>query len=314
MLNRPQIGVAGVGYIGEFHARHYAANPYADLVGVVDIDESRAKAIAELYHCDWYTDPYAIAQKVDAVSVAVPSVEHRNVAEIFIREGVHVLVEKPLAATVKEAENIVEAAKQYGVQLLVGHQERFNSAIVELAQQIDQPQYIEAHRAGFFSGRGGDVDVITDLMIHDIDLLLALIDSPVSAVSALGASVVTSCLDIANARIEFENGAVANVTASRVSNEKVRNFDVYTQNEYLNLDLLEQTITKTTKKKDARNGESFIYVKQPIEITPNLTLKAEIDHFIDVLRQGIEPFVIGQDGLRALRVAPNCSRIRTSVK
>ena len=303
MKNRIKVGVAGVGYMGEFHVRHYAANANVELVGVADIDESRAKRISQTYHCDWYADPADLVDKVEAVSIAVPSIEHRNVADLFISEGVHVLMEKPLASTVDDAEHIVNQANRHNVQLMVGHQERFNPAIIALTQQIDEPQYIEAHRLGLFSGRGGDVDVITDLMIHDIDLLLAFIKSPVKSVSALGSSVVTSYLDIANARIEFANGAVANVTASRVAQEKVRNFQVYTQNEYLNLDLLEQTITKTTKNSSARKDGSIILVKEPIEITPNLTLKAEIDHFVEILEVGTKPFVTGEDGLMALQVA-----------
>ncbi len=289
--------------MGEFHVRHYAANPNVELVGVADIDESRAKWISQTYHCDWYADPADLVDNVDAVSIAVPSIDHRSVAELFISQGVHVLMEKPLASTVDDAEHIVNLANQHDVQLLVGHQERFNPAIVALTQQIEEPQYIEAHRLGLFTGRGGDVDVITDLMIHDIDLLLAFIKSPVKSVSALGSSVVTSYLDIANARIEFANGAVANVTASRVAQEKVRKFQVYTHNEYLNLDLLEQTITKTTKNHSARNDGSIVLVKEPIEITQNLTLKAEIDHFIEILENGTKPFVTGEDGLMALQVA-----------
>ncbi len=303
MKARIKVGVVGVGYMGNFHARHYAANSNAALVCVADINGERAKSIAETYNCDWFTDPADLIGKVDAVSIAVPSVEHRNIASIFLSQGVHILIEKPLASTVEDAERIVDQANQNGVQMLVGHQERFNPAIIALAQQIDNAEYIEAHRAGLFSGRAGDVDVITDLMIHDIDLLLSIIKSPVRSVSAFGSTVVTSHLDIANANIEFENGAVAYLTASRVAKEKIRNFQVYTQNQSLKLDLLEQTMIKITKDYGPSSYGSITLLEEAIEITPNLTLKAEIDHFIEVLENGTKPLVTGEDGLMALKVA-----------
>ncbi len=289
--------------MGNLHAQHYASNASAELVGVTDIDLARARHIAAKYECAYFKKPQDLIGKIDGVSIAVPSNKHQEVADLFLREGIHVLMEKPLAPTVAEAAHIVDQANKFGVKLLVGHQERFNSAIRELADRIDSPLYVEAHREGQFAGRGGDVDVITDLMIHDIDLVLILIKSQVKSVSALGACAVTSHVDIANARLEFDNGAVANVTASRVGSERIRNFKVYANNQYLELDLLKQTLTLTSSSKRQHDDSKPITVVEPVNIKPNLTLKTQIDHFVDVLRNGTAPYVTGEDGLSAVRVA-----------
>ena len=213
------------------------------------------------------------------------------------------LMEKPLAASVADAEVLVELAHQNSAKLLVGHQERFNSAIMEIAHRIDRPGFIEANRHGKFAGRGGDVDVITDLMIHDIDLVLAMINAPVKSVSALGSSVITSHVDIANARIEFENDAVANVTASRIANDRLRNFKIYMRQQLLELDLLDQSILLTNRSYDEKDRFSHNTSTQQIDTIPTITLKNEIDHFVEIIRNGGEPFVSGEDAVLALRVA-----------
>ena len=287
--------------MGSLHAQHFAANEHVDLVGVVDIDSNQAHCVAESVGCAAYTEPDPLLGDIDAVSIAVPSVLHRKVAEIFLDEGIHMLMEKPLASSVTDAEFIVEKAKENSVKLLVGHQERFNSAIMEIAHRIDQPKYIEAHREGQFAGRGGDVDVITDLMIHDIDLVLAMVNSPVKSVSALGASVVTSHVDIANARLGFENGTVANVTASRVANGRARNYKIYMPRQILDLDLLDQSVWLHSKVDGIAVGSDR--TEQRIDTVPAITLKHEIDHFVDIVRNGGDPFVSGDDAVSALRVA-----------
>lgn len=287
--------------MGSLHAQHFAANEHVDLVGVVDIDSNQAHSVAESVGCAAYTEPDPLLGDIDAVSIAVPSVLHRKVAEIFLDEGIHMLMEKPLASSVTDAEFIVEKAKENSVKLLVGHQERFNSAIMEIAHRIDQPKYIEAHREGQFAGRGGDVDVITDLMIHDIDLVLAMVNSPVKSVSALGASVVTSHVDIANARLDFENGTVANVTASRVANGRARNYKIYMPRQILDLDLLDQSVWLHSKVDGIAVGSDR--TEQRIDTVPAITLKHEIDHFVDIVRNGGDPFVSGDDAVSALRVA-----------
>ena len=287
--------------MGSLHAQHFAANEHVDLVGIVDIDSNQAHSVAESVGCAAYTEPAPLLGEIDAVSIAVPSVLHREVAEIFLDEGIHMLMEKPLASSVTDAEFIVEKAKENSVKLLVGHQERFNSAIMEIAHRIDQPKYIEAHREGQFAGRGGDVDVITDLMIHDIDLVLAMVNSPVKSVSALGASVVTSHVDIANARLDFENGTVANVTASRVANGRARNYKIYMPRQILDLDLLDQSVWLHSKVDGIAVGSDR--TEQRIDTVPTITLKHEIDHFVDIVRNGGDPFVSGDDAVSALRVA-----------
>lgn len=296
-----RIGVVGTGYMGSLHAQHFAAHEHVDLVGVVDIDSSQAQSVGDSVGCAAYTDPCHLLGEIDAVSIAVPSVLHREVAEIFLCEGIHMLMEKPLASSVSDAETIVERAQDNNAKLLVGHQERFNSAIMGIAHRIDRPKYIETNREGQFAGRGGDVDVITDLMIHDIDLVLAMVKSPVETVSALGASVVTAHVDIANARLEFENGTVANVTASRVSKGRARSFKIYMPHQILDLDLLDQSVRLHSKIDGIAVGSDR--TGERIDTVPTITLKHEIDHFVDIVQNGGTPFVSGDDAVSALRVA-----------
>lgn len=297
-----KIGVVGAGYMGALHASHYVANDSVNLIGISDIDRDRARSLAHRFECNWYSDTKLMLDEVDAVSIAVPSTAHCTVAEMFIHRNIHVLIEKPLASTLEEAERIVKLSKNNGIICMVGHQERFNSAIMEASNMVEQPKFVEAHRQGRFGGRGGDVDVINDLMIHDIDLVLAFVKSPVTSVSALGTSVVTSHVDVANARLEFANGTVANVTASRVARERQRMFQVYTSHQYIELDLLHQTMTVRTTKEGSNNGETTT-VESRVDVTPNVTLKTEIDHFVDTLCNGGIPFVTVDDGLSAMKVA-----------
>ncbi len=297
-----RIGVVGVGYMGSLHAQHFAVNPHVDLIGVVDTDFERAGNAAQSLNCLAFAEPAALLGRIDAVSVAVPSVQHREVADIFLNEGVHLLMEKPLAPTVADAQAVVDAARRNNVKLLVGHQERFNAAIMKITHRIDKPILIEATRHGQFAGRGGDVDVITDLMIHDIDLVLAMIHSPVVSVSALGASVITPHVDIANARLEFADGAVANVTASRVANGKIRNFRIYMNDEVMDLDLLDQSVWLEKQQFDGMDGRQMDLIRESIDTVPTITLKNEIDHFVEIVRNGGAPFVSGEDAISALRV------------
>ncbi len=302
MTEKLRIGVVGVGYMGRLHAQHFANNERVELLGVVDTDISRVNPLAESLRCRAYTDATELLGQVDAVSIAVPSSRHRAVAEIFLPEGVHVLMEKPLASTVDDAQFVVDLARHHQAKLLVGHQERFNAAIMKIAHRVDKPKFIEATRQGQFVGRGGDVDVITDLMIHDIDLVLAMTRMAVTSVSALGASVITSHVDIANARLEFTNGAVANVTASRVATDKVRNFKIYMCNELMDLDLLDQSVWLEKQTTNAV-GISSDLTREAIDTVPTITLKNEIDHFVEIVLNGGTPFVSGEDAVSALRVA-----------
>ncbi len=303
MTDKLRVGVVGVGFIGSLHAQHFAANQNVELVGVADIDATQAESVAKACACEAYLDPEQLLGKIDAVSIAVPSSLHRQIGELFLSQGVHMLMEKPLASTVADAEAVVNLANQQNVTLLVGHQERFNSAVMEIAHRIDRPKFIETNRMGKFAGRAGDVDVITDLMIHDIDLVLAMLRSPVQSVSALGASVITQHVDIANARLEFSNGAVANVTASRVANGKIRNFKIYMSEQILELDLLDQSVLIEKKAHEQNSTNGIKVSRERIDTVPTVTLKNEIDHFVDVVRNRGIPFVSGEDAVSALKVA-----------
>jgi len=301
-MGKFNIGVIGSGFMGQLHAKHYCAHVDVNLFGVADTDEHIGRQVAAHHGCKYFEDSREMIEFVDAVSIAVPSSDHWQVAEPFIRSGVHVLIEKPLATTVEDARRLVDLSNEFGVMLLVGHQERFNSAVMAVADRLHAPKFINAQRLGEYVGRAGDVDVITDLMIHDIDLVLTLVDSPVKRVSAVGASVITDHYDVANARIEFDNGAVANVTASRVSKVRVRELEVYDGDQYLTLDLLHQRITATAPpSKKQHEDESFVV--EPVTIVSKHTLETEIEHFVDVLSERAAPIVTGEDGLLALRVA-----------
>ena len=303
MAKKIKVGVVGVGFMGSLHVAHYAANKYCDLVGVVDIDAARVTAVAQEYNCCAYTDYRQLLGKVDAVSIAVPPDDHCIASLPFLEANVHLLVEKPLAHTLDDAKRIVKAASQSSSKLLVGHQERFNPAVLAVEDKLGEASFIEADRRGQYDGREGNVDVITDLMIHDIDLVLELVQSPVTAVSAMGSSVVSPHTDIANARLEFENGAVANVTASRVSDKKIRNLRVYAQNRYLTLDLLNQTVSVTSPMASENGGDGTKMVVESVSVKPNQTLKSEISHFVDIICNDAEPLITGDDGLFALEIA-----------
>ncbi|MFL6652026.1 MAG: Gfo/Idh/MocA family oxidoreductase, partial [Sulfurifustaceae bacterium] len=237
-----RVGVVGVGYLGRFHARIYAAMPDVELVGVVDVDAARAREIAEQHGCRAYTEATELLGQVDAVSIVVPTVYHAAAARPFLECGVHMLMEKPLAPTIEEAQALVEAAERAGVIFQVGHLERFNAGIMELAARVAHPRFLEVHRLGTFVDRATDVDVVTDLMIHDIDIVMSLVKSGIRGISAEGIPVITDQVDIANARIEFQNGAVANVTASRVSNKKLRRIRVFGKEHYYGLDYIDQKL------------------------------------------------------------------------
>ncbi len=302
MPERLRVGVIGVGYLGRFHALIYSKQPEVDLVGVVDVDGGTAKAVAEEAGCGAFTDAAELLGKVDAVSIVVPTTLHLSVARLFLEQGVHVLLEKPIAASVEEGAAIVAAAEQAGVVLQIGHLERFNAGVMALAKSIKKPRFIEAHRMSPFVARATDVDVISDLMIHDIDIVLSLIDSDIVHISAAGTPVLTEHLDIANARIEFANGAVANVIASRVSREKMRRVRVFEPHRYQSLDFIEQTLDVAYPEQ--REGAEWPeIVTERVSIEPVKPLDAEIDAFVRCVKTGEAPLVGGSVGLRALDVA-----------
>lgn len=300
---RLRVGVLGVGYLGRLHAKVYASMPDVELVGVADVEPKTAQAVALQYGCRAWTDARELLGRVDAVSVAVPTARHAEVARPFLDRGVHILMEKPIAPDYAESLALVELAERAGVVFQVGHLERFNPGIMALAERCVHPRFIEAHRLGPFTERATDVDVVTDLMIHDIDIALALVKSPIKSVAASGIPVITGHVDIANARIEFENGAVANVTASRVSHKKFRRIRVFGDKHYYGLDYIDQRLEVTQAVPDDNGGARPKLVTEAVHITPRPPLDTELDYFVRSVRTGAPPLVNGRVGLEALRVA-----------
>ncbi|MBK1693818.1 oxidoreductase [Chromatium weissei] len=301
-FERLRVGVVGVGYLGRFHALIYSRMAAVELVGVVDSDFDRAHAIAAEANCACYKHPTDLIGKVDAVSVVVPTTAHLEVAAPLLTHGIPVLLEKPIASTVAEGAEIVRLAQQHGALLQIGHVERFNAGVMALAQRIDSPLYLEAQRMGSFVERATDVDVVSDLMIHDIDIILSLVNAEISAISAVGASVLTPHVDIANARLEFANGTVANVVASRVSDKTTRRIRVFQFRRYLSLDFITQTIdlAETCAVSGAIRPE---IMREQIVVEPIKPLDLELAEFVRCVQTQQPPLVDGNTGLRALKVA-----------
>jgi len=300
--DRLRVAVVGVGYLGRFHALIYARMPEVALVGLVDADPQRAQAVAAEAGCAVYDTLADLAQQVDAVSVVVPTTAHLQAAEPFLRRGCAVLIEKPIAATQAEGAAIVALARDHGALLQIGHVERFNAGVMALAQRITVPRYIEAQRMGGFTERATDVDVVSDLMIHDIDIILALMGSEITAISAVGAAVLTPHVDIANARLEFANGAVANVVASRVSDKQTRRIRVFQSGGYLSLDFIGQTIDHAWLREVPGAARPEI-ARERLQVDAVKPLDQELAAFVASARTGRPPLVDGAIGLKALEVA-----------
>ncbi len=237
MTERLRVGVIGVGYLGNFHAQKYAASAEAELVGVYDSNHQRAEEVAQAQGCRAFVHCAELLAEVDAVSIAVPTPEHARVGAEVIAAGVHSLMEKPLAATLTEGEMLAEAAQRHAVILQVGHLERFNPVLDEVRRLLSTPRFIECHRLSPFGGRGVDTDVVFDVMIHDLDLILSIVDQPLLAVESVGVAVLGDKVDIANARFRFEGGCIANVTASRVSFKRERKLRIFQEDAYVSMDL-----------------------------------------------------------------------------
>jgi len=303
MANPIRVGVVGVGYLGNIHAKIYSKIPGVELVGVVDVDRSNVDKIAAQYGCVGYTDVQDLIGKVDAVSIVVPTSLHLETARPFLEAGIHMLMEKPLAPSYEESLELVELAEKSGVLFQVGHLERFNGGVMELAKRVTNPRFMEVTRIGPFVARATDVDVVTDLMIHDIDIVMSLVGEPIANISAAGTPVITDHIDIANARLEFANGVVANVTASRVSNKQQRRIRVFEQEHYYGLDYTNQQITVASTE-PPKEGEDFpSVVSEELAIEPLLPLNHELEVFIDTIRNGGTPLVTGRIALEAVRVA-----------
>ena len=302
------VAVVGVGYLGRIHAKIYHSMPEVNLLAVVDTDRSVSEPIAAEYGCrcfnsvDELLDP-GLELPVEAVSIVVPTSSHLPVSTPFLERGIHTMLEKPVAPSVAESNTIVELANKTNAILQVGHLERFNAGVMKLAELATDPRFIEVHRLGKFVERATDVDVVTDLMIHDIDIVLSLVPSSLESISATGTKVITDHVDIANARLEFANGAVANVTASRVSRNQFRRIRVFARDQYLGLNFTDQQIEEVKTGSTPEGSEFPQLIERHIEVEPQLPLNAELAHFIDCVREGKQPLVSGDAGLTAVKVA-----------
>jgi len=298
-----RIGVVGVGYLGKFHAEKYAHMKDVNLVGVVDVIADRAEEVAARFGVEAFTDHKDLLGKVDAVSVVVPTPLHFLIGRFFLENNVDVLIEKPVTETLEEADTLVEIADAGNLILQVGHLERFNPAIAALRKVVAQPLFIESHRLSFYNPRGTEVDVVLDLMIHDIDIILSLVEADIKHLHAVGVPVVTSKVDIANVRLVFENGCVANVTASRISMKNVRKIRIFQKNAYVAVDYAGRNIT-VIRKDGIGTGlpvPGMSMDRSTFETAD--ALENELKAFVKSVRHRQPPLVSGKEGRNALRVA-----------
>jgi predicted dehydrogenase len=300
-MSKVRTAVVGVGYLGRFHAQKYANADTAQLVAVVDADPAARERVASETGARAVADYRELYGQVDAVSIATPTPLHHRIAKDCLENGMHVLVEKPITETLDEARDLVATAARLGRVLQVGHLERFNAAILALEGELGTPRFIESHRLAAFKARGTDVNVVLDLMIHDIDLIQSLVGAPIVSIDAVGRSVFSAGLDIANARIRFENGCVANTTASRVSMKQERKLRLFQDDAYISIDLQQKVLTIVRKAPNAEPGQVTIEERSYEE--QNDALKVEIESFLDAIIHDKPPEVSGEDGLRALETA-----------
>ena len=306
-ISKLRAAAIGVGSLGRHHARNYAelaVEGRMDLIGVCDIDNETAASIASDNSCPAFSDWRELLDKTDVVSIATPTETHAEIACAFLENGVHVLVEKPIATSLDEADRIIAAAEKSGAKLMVGQLERFNPAMVALRPHVNHPLYFEIHRVSPFPNRSLDVDVVLDVMIHDLDAVQWLVgeDVKVGGIHAVGIPVISDKVDAANARIEFENGAVANITASRIGTEKIRKTRFYQRNAYVVLDYATKFASLTSLNPKAAHPLMGISVNR-LEVVDIEPLRTEITAFLDAIENDEAPAVTGEDGRRALALA-----------
>ncbi len=304
-MKKTAAGVIGVGYLGRYHADKYAGLQEAQLAGVVDIDPKRAEEVSRKHNVAAYTDYRELFGKVEAVSVAVPTGLHYLVVKDFLQQGIDVLVEKPIAASLDEADELVALAEKNRCVLQVGHLERFNPGFMLLDGILKSPLFIETHRLAPFKNRGTDVDVILDIMIHDIDIILSIVPSDIVSIHAVGVPVLMADTnDIANARIEFENGCVANITASRISVKEMRKTRIFQEDAYISIDFAEQKSEVFRKEESSHNSSDMPSIAYDLIEAPKADqLREEIASFIMSVKLRKPPVVGGRDGRDALKVA-----------
>jgi len=307
-MNKLKCAVIGAGYLGKFHAEKYASLKDCELVAVVDINAEAAQQVADKHGAVAMTDYRELLGHVDAVSVVVPTSFHHAVSKDFLQAGAHVLVEKPITVTVEEADELIELANKHNVILQVGHLERFNPAVRGLETLHEKPLFIESHRLSPFNPRANDVSVVLDLMIHDIDIILALVDSEVEKIDASGTAVLTQGTDIANARITFKNGCVANVTASRISLKMERKMRMFRPSSYISVDFQNRVLIKhKTGDKQMFPGIPEIVTEESVFESGDALLE-EIKHFVNCIQTGDNPLVPGEAGRKALATAIEITR------
>lgn len=309
MSEKLRVGVVGVGHLGQHHARVYAELKECDLIGVADIDTERGQEIAKRHSTKFYKDYHEFFGKIDALSIAVPTEHHSHIGLDCLQQGIHLLIEKPMTSTLEEADHLIETAAANQVILQIGHTERFNAAVVKLAQIVDKPAFIESNRLSPFPERSTDIDVVLDIMIHDIDIILSVVKSPVKKLEAVGIPVITSKIDIANTRLEFEAGCIANVTASRVSLKRERKLRIFQPEKYISMDYQAQTLhvvelKHSERRHDFPNSRPTI-VPYQVDIVKQEPLKAELQSFVQCVQTRGIPVVSGIDGRNALKVAFN---------
>jgi predicted dehydrogenase len=299
-----RVGVIGVGHLGQHHARLLASMPGVTLVGVADTRPGRAGEIGAKYGVSGFTSAHALLGQVDAVSIAVPTASHVDVALPFIERGVAVLVEKPLAPSLADADRLLDAGRRHGAVVAAGHTERFNPAVVAALPLVSMPRFVEVHRLGTFPERSLDIDVIFDLMIHDLDLLLAAVGAEVVSIEAVGVNVLTPRTDIANVRLRFANGCIANLTASRISRERVRKARFFQNDSYVSIDYAAQEVEVYRLRRDqsAAAGRPVIEGGK-LDVARQEPLLCELADFVDAVRTNRTPGVSGEAGRDALALA-----------
>lgn len=297
------VGVVGVGYLGQFHAEKYARMEGVELVGVVDQDRSQADAVAKKLGIPAFYRIEDLLGRVDAVSIVTPTPSHYKVSKAFLAHNTHLFIEKPISKSLEEADALIAAAEDAGKIIQVGHIERFNPAFRALPVESIEPCFIEAHRISVFKERALDVSVIIDLMIHDLDLILSLVKQPVLKMMVHGAKVITPHIDIANARLVFEGGCVANITASRIALQSIRKICIFDEQGYYNVDFASRELTTARRDPSVTTGPIPGMMVSQNTVDQTDALEAELKSFIDAIRTGSSPLVSGTDGRKALALA-----------
>ena len=300
-MKKLRAAVVGVGYLGRFHAQKYRALDDVDLVGVCDLDATAGRAVAENVATRYFADYRELAGLVDAVTIAASTTAHFALAKFFLEHGVHVLLEKPMTRTSRESAELNELAARRGLKLQVGHVERFNTALLSAREGLTGVRFIECHRLAPFKGRGADVNVVLDLMIHDLDVILSLVGAKPVNVSAVGIPVLTDDVDIANARIEFANSAIANVTASRVSTSAQRRFRVFQASQYVAIDFGSGDVRRVTRRPGGADQSAL--EEETWSLEKGDALLAETKAFVAAIRNDTPCEVSGADGVAALKLA-----------